>query len=588
VRTELRLLALGSLLLVSTISACSDLPSGSETQTLSALQVSANVAGTAISTLVITVSAPDLPAPLTFNLEVVNGTASGTLKVPPGAARLVEVDAYDTAGEITHEGSKTVDVARGSNPPLFITLMPKAGQVPITITVGNYSVVISPGSAALAVGETQQLSATITSTDGEVVNQAVVWATLNPSIATVSSDGLVKALAEGQVQIVATYEGIAGASLIVIGEGPVELTLQHTISAGGYHSCGLTPFGAAYCWGRNEHGQLGDGTFTDRTSPVAVLNGQTFTSISAGFYHSCALTASGEVYCWGNNELGQLGDGTRTRRAAPVPVSGGQTFRRLSAGGGFHTCALTGQGVAYCWGHNVDGQIGDGTTTDRTAPEPVAGGYIFSRIRVGLHHTCALSAAEDGTLRPHGDGYCWGDNTHGQLGDGTTTDRTSPAAIVGGHIFSQLSPGQFHSCGLNSSGTAYCWGRNSNGQLGDGTYANRASPGPVVGGLTFSRLSAALTSNCALTTAGTAYCWGYNGYGQLGDGTYASRTAPVAVAGGLTFTTTSAGAMAGCALTTSGTAYCWGSNEYGQLGDGTTTARPYPAAVTGGFTFGVN
>ena len=201
-------------LLGASLSACTDSPLGiGEQRDVSDLQMSANVSGTSISTLVVTVTAPDITSPLVFNLEVVNGTATGTLKVPAGSARLFEVKAYDTGGAITHEGSKTVNVARGSNPPLSIPLAPRPGEVPVEITMGNYSVVVNPASATLAVGATQQLSATIT---GAPAGAAAQWATLNPSIATVSSTGLVTAVAAGEIQIVATYEGVAGTSRITV------------------------------------------------------------------------------------------------------------------------------------------------------------------------------------------------------------------------------------------------------------------------------------------------------------------------------------------------------------------------------------
>jgi alpha-tubulin suppressor-like RCC1 family protein len=341
------------------------------------------------------------------------------------------------------------------------------------------------------------------------------------------------------------------------------------INSGGYHTCGLTSTGAAYCWGRNDYGQLGDGTTTNRTSPVPVAGGLTFQALAAGGYHTCGLTASGAAYCWGSNQYGQLGDGMQTDRGSPVAVAGGLTFQALSAGD-YHTCGLTASGAAYCWGNNSVGQLGDGTTNSRSRPVAVAGGLTLRALSAGSDHTCGLTAS--------GAAYCWGYNSYGQLGDGSTTNRTSPVAVAGGLTFQALSAGDYHTCGLTSTGAAYCWGNNAYGQLGDGTTTSRSSPVAVAGGLTLRALSAGSAHTCGLTASGAAYCWGLNGDGQLGDGTTTSRSSPVAVAGGLTFQALSA-RFHTCGLTPSGAAYCWGNNAYGQLGDGTTSNRTTPVAV---------
>ena len=220
--------------------ACTDTPLSleGEGRDVSTIQMSANVSGTSISTLVVRVSAADIATPLVFNLEVANGTATGTLKVPAGSARLFEVKAYDTSGGITHEGSKTVNVARGSNPPLSIPLAPRPGEVPVEITMGDYSVVVNPASATLTIGSTQQLSATVT---GPSVDPTQVrWATRNPSIATVSSTGLVTAVAAGDVQIVATYEGVGGSSAMRIASGNAATEFSGTSNPNGPWSSGWT------------------------------------------------------------------------------------------------------------------------------------------------------------------------------------------------------------------------------------------------------------------------------------------------------------------------------------------------------------
>ena len=372
--------------------------------------------------------------------------------------------------------------------------------------------------------------------------------------------------------------------------------------AGWRHTCGLVSGGTAYCWGQNWYGQLGDGTSgngknsADRTSPVAVNGGLTYTALVAGEGHTCGLVSGGTAYCWGANGYRQLGDGTSGNgtnsadRTSPVAVNVARTFTAQVARGQ-HTCGLAPGGTAYCWGWNVYSQLGDGTSgngpiaTVRTAPVAVSGGWTFTALVAGGNHTCGLVSG--------GTAYCWGYNASGQLGDGTSgTNRTAPVAVSGGLTFTALVAGDKHTCGLVSGGTAYCWGYNDEGQLGDGTSgngtnsANRTVPVAVSGGLTFTALMAGAYHTCGLVSGGTAYCWGYNGKGQLGDGTSgnggnsANRTTPVAVSGGRTFTALVAGGSHTCGLVSGGTAYCWGENGYGQLGDGTKDDRITPVAVS--------
>jgi len=186
----------------------------------------------------------------------------------------------------------------------------------------------------------------------------------------------------------------------------------------------VTTSGAAYCWGSNAFGQLGDGTTTQRLVPTPVAGGLTFTAVSAGWWHTCGITTSGAAYCWGNN--GFLGDGTNTGRLVPTPVAGGLTFTTLSAGPG-ETCGVTTSGAAYCWGYNAFGQLGDGTTANRLIPTPVAGGLTFTAVSAGVEvetgHACGVT--------PGGAAYCWGaSNGAGALGDGTTTDRLVPTLVA--------------------------------------------------------------------------------------------------------------------------------------------------------------
>jgi len=247
-----------------------------------------------------------------------------------------------------------------------------------------------------------------------------------------------------------------------------------SVTAGSFHTCGRTPAGAATCWGDNSRGQLGDGTRTNRVTPVAVAQpaGVTFTSVTAGSFHTCGLTPMGAATCWGDNSLGQLGDGTTTNPVTPVAVAqpAGVTFTSVTAGE-LHTCGLTPAGAAYCWGGN-GGQLGDGTTTDRLTPVAVAqpAGVTFTSVTAGAFHTCGRT--------PAGATTCWGVNSRGQLGDGTTTNRVTPVPVAqpAGVTFTSVTAGAFHTCGRTPAGAAYCWGDNSSGQLGDGTTTDGLTP----------------------------------------------------------------------------------------------------------------
>ncbi|HEY4954286.1 MAG TPA: hypothetical protein VII02_05325, partial [Gemmatimonadaceae bacterium] len=238
------------------------------------------------------------------------------------------------------------------------------------------------------------------------------------------------------------------------------------MGVGGKQTCGLSHANNGwYCWGANDQGGLGDGTTTNRLTPVAVTGGLAFATVSSGGINfTCGLTAANAAYCWGNNWYGQLGDGTMTDRYTPVAVTGGPTLVTVTAGLN-HTCGLTADSLAYCWGRNTFGQLGVGVgdTTRRLTPVAVAGGIRFASLEAMGQHTCGLTGV--------GAAYCWGLNDVGELGDGTQTYRYTPVAVKGGLTFAALGrlPDGQYTCGLTSGGAAYCWGYNNTGQLGDGT-----------------------------------------------------------------------------------------------------------------------
>jgi alpha-tubulin suppressor-like RCC1 family protein len=338
------------------------------------------------------------------------------------------------------------------------------------------------------------------------------------------------------------------------------------IAAGGEHTCALTSGGGVKCWGDNYFGQLGDGTTADKNSPVDVAGlGSGVQAIAAGGSHTCALTSGGGVKCWGDNGFGQLGDGTTANKnSSPVDVAGLGSGVQAIAAGGSHTCALTSGGGVKCWGDNGFGQLGDGTSADKNSPVDVVGlGSGVQVIAAGGNHTCALTS---------GGVKCWGDNGFGQLGDGTSADKnSSPVDVAGlGSGVQAIAAGGSHTCALTSGGVK-CWGDNGVGQLGDGTSADKSTPVDVLGlGSGVQAMAVGGNHTCALTSGGGVKCWGDNDYGQLGDGTSADKRTPVDVAGlGSGVQAIAAGGNHTCALT-SGGVKCWGWNESGQLGDGTS------------------
>lgn len=352
----------------------------------------------------------------------------------------------------------------------------------------------------------------------------------------------------------------------------------------GYHACGDATDGNVYCWGENGFGQLGDGTTTSRrVVPVRVIApaGVQLSGVVTGYMHSCASGSDGKTYCWGRNTEGQLGHNSTTSSSpTPVKVSTptGVRFSNLTSHFS-HTCAEGDNGRAYCWGYNGHGRLGNGSTTISRTPVTVRApaGVTLTGLAAGESHTCANGS--DGKV------YCWGLGVYGQLGNGTTASQSTVPKVTTpptGVTLSNVRAGGEFNCATGSDTNIYCWGSNSSGQVGDGSSTERLDRPTRVNvpvGVTLSGLTLGGDYVCAFGSDAKQYCWGANSVSQYGSGNTTAYTAPFGFTpaiGGIT--SLAAGGYFTCGLT-AGSAYCWGWNSGGQLGDGTTTNRSTPVRV---------
>jgi alpha-tubulin suppressor-like RCC1 family protein len=353
------------------------------------------------------------------------------------------------------------------------------------------------------------------------------------------------------------------------------------VAVGRQHSCAALDDGTARCWGYSDVGQLGHGAPLDDVpfrEPVAVESITGIVAISAYGDHTCALDDGGTAWCWGANDHGQLGDGTTEPRATPSAVDG--SFVAISAGY-THTCGITQSGAAMCWGHNDYGQLGDDSIDDRSTPVAVVGlGANVVAISAGRDHSCAVT--DGGALS------CWGGDTYGELGNGEPSSAShTPVAVDLGGDAVHVAAGDNHTCAIDSGGAALCWGKNGDGQLGNGgggTLEQSNAPTDVVGiGAGATAISTGWGYTCAVVSGATR-CWGDNFNLVLGNGEGAGFEShvPVDVTGlGSGSVDVVAAVSHTCARDDAGAVRCWGTNGAGALGDGSDLDADVPVAVIG-------
>jgi alpha-tubulin suppressor-like RCC1 family protein len=494
-----------------------------------------------------------------------NNEASPVAPLPP-AAEVVQASEVSTATALALQAvSDAIDTL-------------SAGGVLSPSLIGALRTRVSIARTAFESGRTKQA-------------QAILSALHHQVLGFVS--GAVLTAAQAAPLVAAVGNAVAGGLSLV------------SVATGETHACGLSVDGEAWCWGYNAYGQLGDGSLTNRSLAAPVVTDLRFASLTAGGFHTCGVTAAGAAYCWGRNDFGQLGNGTREGSTVPVRVQGDVTW--ASVDGAFPlSCGLTTDGVTYCWGSNQYGALGASSVSETcpfgtipipcsSTPVAVSGNPSFRSISTGLLSSCGLDAA--GTAR------CWGWGTFGELGDGIKSGCTvapgmrcsvTPVAVLGGP-FSSVTAGGAFACALTTASAAFCWGFNSFGQLGNGTTTWSYVPVAVAGGHSFRAVvptkgNTILGHACGLTVSGQAFCWGSNAYGQLGANpdevcpaennlSPACSTTPYPVDGGITFATVSPGNGFTCGVDVGRGTFCWGWNNVGQVGDGTNVNRAAPTRV---------
>ncbi len=339
--------------------------------------------------------------------------------------------------------------------------------------------------------------------------------------------------------------------------------------AGGYHHhCAVMTNGDVYCWGRNEKGELGDGTLASKSVPTKVkglpgpavqVDGGASATMADYTPKTCAVLANGDLYCWGGLDA-------MLKPLPPAKVNGLSNVKQVSVGD-THICAVTKTGTLFCWGGNIRGQVGNGGTGYVALPTQVLS--VVSTVSAGAQHTCAVLSS--------GDVECWGDNASGQLGIGNKNVQTSPTIVNGISGATDVSAGNAHSCSAAGM-MLYCWGSNSFGQLGTGGIMESTLPKLVnsagTDGVNINYNFSGMFSN------GEIFMWGNNSNGQLGTGGTATQYTPIKISGlPVAASMVATSLISVCALTTTGNTYCWGSNTYGQLGNGGVNQSLTPKLV---------
>ena len=445
------------------------------------------------------------------------------------------------------------------------------------------------GLRIIMVGDTLQLEVRISADDGTPLDDRErTWSSSDPTIASVNRTGLVTGISDGRALISVTSEGIsADTELRVSYPGVGRLELQPMIAdlikgeqiqltAVVIDDQGNQYPNPAIQWSTanslvaatDQNGLViargeGETSITAESGDVSdfarIRVTFDFSRIEAGGRHTCA-TVGDIAYCWGDNTMGQLGQGSTEAYGHPNPVSGNLRFASISAGEQ-HTCGINQESELYCWGANDDGQLGNGTFQGTNQPIQI-GNNTFELVEAGSRHTCGIDENKIA--------WCWGDNSQGQLGIGNRTASLIPVRVSTLGQVKNITAGARHSCAIELDGTGYCWGANNYGQLGTNTTLDQNVPSAITGGFEYFEIQAGEDHTCGITQTGSTACWGANEEGQIGDGTNQNRQTPILVPLENAFSRLGVGLNHTCGIGR-GQTVCWGDNASGQLGRGTTT-----------------
>jgi alpha-tubulin suppressor-like RCC1 family protein len=347
------------------------------------------------------------------------------------------------------------------------------------------------------------------------------------------------------------------------------------IAAGDEHTCSIRNGGEVWCWGKNDRGQLGNGSTGGQSKvPGKVPGISSATAVVAGRDFTCAVVSFTTVTCWGDNNQGQLGNGTTASPgSSPTTVSGISGVFAIAAGEE-HACVVSSALDVWCWGRNDRGQLGSGLPSggNATTPQRVSGLSAYSAIAAGDKHTCAVTTS--GGVR------CWGHNNHGQLGNNLFLDSNIPVTVVSlGGAATAVGAGKEHSCAALSGEAPVCWGNGDHGRLGHSGGGDDPAPVEVDDLGEVQVIVGGDEHTCAATDM-EVWCWGRNDKGQLGDGSKGDTSDPVTVMSPTSVGGIAAGGKHSCYIDETRDAWCWGHNNNGQLGDGTASDSDVPVSVT--------
>lgn len=525
-----------------------------------------------VATVAVTPASPSLEEGQTTALTAVARDSAGrvlTGRTVVWATDNAAIASVTTSGALTAVSAGTTTISA--------TVEGVRASVPVVVTPAATAVVeLAETFITMTRARTTTVTGVARSAAGTVLaNRPLTWTSSNARVATVTSAGVISAVAGGVTTVTATREGkSASLQVAVVGNDD---DMSWAINAGGAHSCGLLADGRALCWGWG-----GDAMGTGPQSPVAqptlVLGGGVFDRIGTGDFpeaiRTCALGTTGAAFCWGTSGVG---DGTGSFGATrPTAVAGGRTFRSLAVGDG-HSCGVATDGDTYCWGTTGSlGELGNGpdgsangTPVKALTPEPLVS------VTAGARYSCGLTNT--------GVAYCWGHNFEGYLGTGSFAGERVPTKVATNVRFAALAAGSATTCGIALEGDVYCWGYVS------GQEPTNTSATPVLqpGGRKFTAITIGWNHRCGLTRDGNAWCWGDNRGGAAGWGTAGGASAePRLVAGNRRFVAISAGYYHTCAVDQAGAAFCWGAGASGRIGDGSLSDRFEPRAVLGGYMFG--